>query len=249
MGIWRFFRLSDPAQFARGPMKGGLRYHPSVDADEVRALASLMTWKTALVNIPFGGAKGGIAVDPAGLSSGEVERMTRKFVQRLGRRSARKRHSCSGREHERAGDGLGDGRVLQDSRIFSGDSSRASRSIFTVAKAVRLRPDAALSSWPKNSSRIVVRRWRALIAIQGFGNVGWFVAILAHQLGAKIMAVSDASGGISSPQGLNIPSLAEFARLRRPLSEYDGENISRISNEGILLMPADILVPRRWAEY
>jgi glutamate dehydrogenase (NAD(P)+) len=69
---------------ARGPMKGGLRFHPSVDADEVRALASLMTWKTALVNIPFGGAKGGIAVDPTELSSGEVERMTRKFVQRLG---------------------------------------------------------------------------------------------------------------------------------------------------------------------
>ena len=69
---------------ARGPMKGGLRFHPAVDADEVRALASLMTWKTALVNVPFGGAKGGIAVDPTELSSGEVERMTRKFVQRLG---------------------------------------------------------------------------------------------------------------------------------------------------------------------
>jgi glutamate dehydrogenase (NAD(P)+) len=65
-------------------MKGGLRFHHSVDADEVRALASLMTWKTALVNVPFGGAKGGIAVDPTELSSGEVERMTRKFVQRLG---------------------------------------------------------------------------------------------------------------------------------------------------------------------
>ena len=69
---------------ARGPMKGGLRFHHSVDADEVRSLASLMTWKTALVNVPFGGAKGGIAVDPSELSSGEVERMTRKFVQRLG---------------------------------------------------------------------------------------------------------------------------------------------------------------------
>ncbi len=110
---------------ARGPMKGGLRFHPAVDADEVRALASLMTWKTALVNVPFGGAKGGIAVDPAELSSGEVERMTRKFVQRLGAEiGPRKGYSGAGRQHERSGDGVGYGRVLEDTRLLACDSHR-----------------------------------------------------------------------------------------------------------------------------
>jgi glutamate dehydrogenase (NAD(P)+) len=80
-------------------------------------------------------------------------------------------------------------------------------------------------------------------AIQGFGNVGWFVAMLAHRLGAKIIAISDASGGIAYSQGLDIPALAEFALLRRPLKEYEGDQVSHVSNEQVLLMPADILVP------
>ncbi len=83
----------------------------------------------------------------------------------------------------------------------------------------------------------------AQIAIQGFGNVGWYVAMLAHRLGAKIVAVSDASGGIASPKGLDIPGLADFARLRRPLAEYDGDHVSHISNEEVLVTRADILVP------
>ena len=82
LGVFTGYRIQHNS--ARGPMKGGLRYHPTVDADDVRALASLMTWKTALVNIPFGGAKGGIACDPKDLSQGELERLTRKLVQRVG---------------------------------------------------------------------------------------------------------------------------------------------------------------------
>ena len=82
VAVFSGFRIQHNS--ARGPMKGGLRFHPSVDADDVRALASLMTWKTAVVNIPFGGAKGGIACDPAALSTGELERLTRKFTQRIG---------------------------------------------------------------------------------------------------------------------------------------------------------------------
>jgi glutamate dehydrogenase (NAD(P)+) len=229
---------------ARGPMKGGLRYHPSVDADEVRALASLMTWKTALVNIPFGGAKGGIAVDPAGLSSGEVERMTRKFVQRLGEEIGPQKDIPAPDVNTNAQvmawvmdeyskiHGFSPATVTGKPLDLHGSEGREAatgRGVVFVAEEFLKDCGSTLEG--------------AHLAIQGFGNVGWFVAILAHHLGAKIMAVSDASGGISSPQGLNIPSLAEFARLRRPLSEYDGENISRISNEDILLMPADILVP------
>ena len=229
---------------ARGPMKGGLRFHPSVDADEVRALASLMTWKTALVNVPFGGAKGGIAVDPNELSSGEVERMTRKFVQRLGA-------EIGPQKDIPAPDVNTNAQVMawvmdEYSKIYGfspatvtgkpldlhgseGREAATGRGVVFVAEEFLKDCGSTLEG--------------AQLAIQGFGNVGWFVAMLAHRLGAKIVAVSDASGGIASPKGLDIPALADFARLRRPLTEYDADQVSHISNEEVLLLRADILVP------
>jgi glutamate dehydrogenase (NAD(P)+) len=229
---------------ARGPMKGGLRFHHSVDADEVRSLASLMTWKTALVNVPFGGAKGGIAVDPAELSSGEVERMTRKFVQRLGEEIGPQRDIPAPDVNTNAqvmawvmdeyskihgfSPGVVTGKPL-DLHGSEGREAATGRGVVFLAEEFLKDCGSTLEG--------------AYIAIQGFGNVGWFVAVLAHQLGARIVAVSDVSGGIASPKGLDIPALADFARLRLPLAEYNAEGISRISNEEILAMPADILVP------
>ena len=229
---------------ARGPMKGGLRFHPSVDADEVRALASLMTWKTALVNIPFGGAKGGIAVDPTELSSGEVERMTRKFVQRLGEEIGPQRDIPAPDMNTNAqvmawvmdeyskihgfSPAVVTGKPL-DLHGSEGREAATGRGVVFVAEEFLKDCGSTLEG--------------ASIAVQGFGNVGWFVAILAHQLGAKIVAVSDASGGIAHPQGLDVPGLAEFARLRRPLAQYDADSVSHISNEEVLVTPADILVP------
>jgi glutamate dehydrogenase (NAD(P)+) len=215
-----------------------------VDADEVRALASLMTWKTALVNIPFGGAKGGIAVDPTELSSGEVERMTRKFVQRLGEEIGPQRDIPAPDMNTNAQvmawvmdeyskiHGFSPAAVTGKPLDLHGSEGREAatgRGVVFVAEEFLKDCGSTLEG--------------ASIAVQGFGNVGWFVAMLAHKLGAKIIAVSDASGGIARPHGLDMPGLADFARLRRPLAQYDGDNVSHISNEEVLLTPADILVP------
>ena len=229
---------------ARGPMKGGLRFHPAVDADEVRALASLMTWKTALVNVPFGGAKGGIAVDPTELSSGEIERMTRKFVQRLGAEIGPQRDIPAPDVNTNAQvmawvmdeysriHGFSPAAVTGKPLDLHGSEGREAatgRGVVFVAEEFLKDCGSTLEG--------------AQIAVQGFGNVGWFVAMIAHRLGAKIVAVSDASGGIACPRGLDISGLADFARLRRPLAQYDADQVSHITNEEVLVMRADILVP------
>ena len=202
---------------ARGPMKGGLRFHPAVDADEVRALASLMTWKTALVNVPFGGAKGGIAVDPTELSSGEIERMTRKFVQRLGAEIGPQRDIPAPDVNTNAQvmawvmdeyskiHGFSPATVTGKPLDLHGSEGREAatgRGVVFVAEEFLKDCGSTLEG--------------AQIAIQGFGNVGWFVAMLAHRLGAKIVAVSDASGGIASPRGLDISGLGGFRALAPP---------------------------------
>ena len=163
---------------ARGPMKGGLRFHHSVDADEVRSLASLMTWKTALVNIPFGGAKGGIAVDPTELSSGELERMTRKFVQRLGEEIGPQRDIPAPDVNTNAqvmawvmdeyskihgfSPGVVTGKPL-DLHGSEGREAATGRGVVFVAEEFLKDCGSTLEG--------------ANIAVQGFGNVGWFVSI------------------------------------------------------------------------
>jgi glutamate/leucine/phenylalanine/valine dehydrogenase len=103
---------------ARGPMKGGIRFHPTVDPEEVRALASLMTWKAAVVNVPYGGAKGGVTCDPSVLSKRELERLTRRFTERIGLLIGPQRDiPVPRRKHGRSGHGMGDGRVLPEPRI------------------------------------------------------------------------------------------------------------------------------------
>ncbi len=229
---------------ARGPMKGGLRFHPAVDADEVRALASLMTWKTALVNVPFGGAKGGIAVDPTELSSGEIERMTRKFVQRLGAEIGPQRDIPAPDVNTNAQVMAW---VMDEYSRIHGFSPAA-----VTGKPLDLHGSEGREAATGRGVVLVAEKFLkdcgstlegAQIAIQGFGNVGWFVAMIAHRFGAKIVAVSDASGGIECPRGLDISGLADFARLRRPLAQYDADQVSHIANEEVLVMRADILVP------
>jgi len=229
---------------ARGPMKGGLRYHPAVEADEVRALASLMTWKTALVNLPFGGAKGGIAVDPALLSSGELERLTRKFVQRIGQQIGPQRDIPAPDVNTNAqvmawvmdeysrihgfSPAVVTGKPL-DLHGSEGREAATGRGVVFIAEEFLKDSGASLQN--------------ASVAIQGFGNVGWFAASIAHQHGAKVVAVSDVTGGIFRADGIDIPALEEFARVRRPLKEYQADGVSIISNEDVLLADVDVLIP------
>ena len=230
---------------ARGPMKGGLRFHPSVDADDVRALASLMTWKTAVVNIPYGGAKGGVACDPATLSAGELERLTRKFTQRIGSEIGPQRDIP-------APD------VNTNAQVMAWIMDEYSRMhgyspAVVTGKPLELQGSAGREAATGRGVVHVVEQALAdagrsidgaTIAVQGFGNVGAHVALLAHRLGARIVAVSDASGGVRHPDGLDVPRLfTEFAVPRRDLTGYHDDGVTALSQEELLTEDVDVLVP------
>ena len=230
---------------ARGPMKGGLRFHPSVDADDVRALASLMTWKTAVVNIPYGGAKGGVACDPVTLSAGELERLTRKFTQRIGSEIGPQRDIP-------APD------VNTNAQVMAWIMDEYSRMhgyspAVVTGKPLELQGSAGREAATGRGVVHVVEQALAdagrsidgaTIAVQGFGNVGAHVALLAHRLGARIVAVSDASGGVRHPDGLDVPRLfTEFAVPRRDLAGYQDDGVGALSQEELLTEDVDVLVP------
>ena len=229
---------------ARGPTKGGLRFHPKLDADDVRALAVLMTWKTAVVNVPFGGAKGGIACDPSQLSQGELERITRKFVERISQEIGPQRDIPAPDMNTNA-------QVMawimdQYSRLHGFAPA------VVTGKPVELHGSEGREAATGYGVICVAENFLhdvgesfkgASVAIQGFGNVGMFAALFAHERGAKVVAVSDVSGGVANRDGLDIPALVEFARNRRLLAEYEGDGVSRITNDGLLTYEVDVLIP------
>jgi glutamate dehydrogenase (NAD(P)+) len=229
---------------ARGPTKGGLRFHPMLDADDVRALATLMTWKTAVVNVPFGGAKGGVACDPSQLSQGELERVTRKFVERISQEIGPQRDIPAPdvntnaqvmawiMDHYSRLHGFAPAVVTGKPVELHGSEGReAATGYGVVCVAENFLRDVGGSL--KGST----------VAIQGFGNVGLFASLLAYQHGAKVVAVSDVSGSLANPDGLDIPALVEFSRGRRLLSEYQGEGVSHITHEALLTYEVDVLIP------
>jgi glutamate dehydrogenase (NAD(P)+) len=229
---------------ARGPMKGGLRYHPTVDADDVRSLASLMTWKTAVVNIPFGGAKGGIACDPSLLSHRELERLTRKFVQRISQEIGPQRDIPAPDVNTNAqimawimdeysklngySPAVVTGKPL-DLHGSAGREAATGRGVVFV-----------LEAFLQDLGRDLVG---ATLAIQGFGNVGSWAALLAHQSGAKIVAVSDVTGGIQCGAGLDIPAVLEHLRAGEPLTGFSQEGVGSISQDELLRLEVDALIP------
>jgi glutamate dehydrogenase (NAD(P)+) len=229
---------------ARGPMKGGLRFHPTVDVDDVRALASLMTWKTAVVNIPYGGAKGGIQCDPGQLSQAELERLTRKFTQRI---SA----EIGPQKDIPAPD------VNTNAQVMAWLMDEYSRMNGYSPAVVTGKPldlggsEGREAATGRGTIFVVEDYLRDLgktldgttIAIQGFGNVGSFAAICAHEQGAKIVSVSDVSGAIHSPRGLDIPALLTWIRGRNRLVDFEAEGVSRISPESLLFLDVDVLIP------
>ncbi|MBI5760337.1 MAG: glutamate dehydrogenase [Planctomycetales bacterium] len=228
---------------ARGPLKGGLRYHHEVDGDEVTVLASLMTWKTAVVNLPYGGAKGGIAIDVRKLSATELEKITRKFVDEI--------HDVVGPDKDIPAPDMGtNSQVMawfmnQYSKYhgFSpavvtgkplelhgseGREEATGRGVVTVTKALLERSGRQLAG--------------ATVALQGFGNVGSFAARFFHDGGAKIVAVSDQFGGVSNPAGLDIPALLAHARDNKAgVKGFSGGQ--SITNSELLAAEVDLLVP------
>ncbi len=227
---------------SRGPFKGGLRYHPSVEIDEVRSLASLMTWKTAVVGVPFGGAKGGIQVDPKKLSPRELQRLTRRFVDAIG--------GVIGPHTDiPAPDVNTNAQVM--SWIFDQYSRRFGFSPAVVTgKPVGLHGslgrDAATGRGCLVAIREVLRTdgkdlRGTRFSIQGFGNVGSWLARLLHEQGAKILAVSDVHGGIFNGDGLDIPKLMDHHASEKTVMGFPGAKA--ISNDDVLAVECDVLAP------
>ncbi len=210
---------------SRGPMKGGLRYHPQVDLDEVRALASLMTWKTAVVDLPYGGAKGGIGVDPSKLSKREIERLTRAFVDQI--------HDIVGPDTDIPAPDMGtDHQVMAWFRNqwekYHGFNPAVITGKPVEEYGARGREEAtgrgvgALTV--KLCKRLGIKPESATTAIQGFGNVGTHAAKFLSEATFPITAVSDISGTYYHPKGLNVAELLRY-KLNQPsglLEGYDG---------------------------
>ncbi|CAM8976115.1 unnamed protein product [Rhodiola kirilowii] len=227
---------------ARGPMKGGIRYHPEVEPDEVNALAQLMTWKTAVADIPYGGAKGGIGCNPKDLSISELERLTRVFTQKI--------HDLIGVHTDVPAPDMGTNAqtmawILDEYSKFHGHSpaivtgkpldlgGSLGRDAAT-GRGVMYATEALLAEHGKSVKDLT-------FAIQGFGNVGSWAAKLLHEKGAKIVAVSDVTGAIKNPNGIDIPALLKHKEATGTLSSFDGGNT--MNADELLVSECDVLIP------
>ncbi len=227
---------------ARGPMKGGLRYHPDMDEDHAAALANLMTWKTAIVDVPFGGAKGGINCDPLAMSEGELNKVTRRFVEQMKEiigptidipapdvnTNAKVMGWIMDEYSKYAGfsPGVVTGKPL-DLFGSEGREEATGRGIMVVL-------DEALKSCGKT--------WKDIrVAVQGFGNVGSNAARLIADQGAKIVAVADHLGGVSNENGLDVDALGLWVAEHRTVNGFSGG--IAFDNTEIITWDADVLIP------
>jgi glutamate dehydrogenase (NAD(P)+) len=228
---------------ARGPMKGGLRYHPSVDLDEVRALATLMTWKTAVVELPYGGAKGGIAIDPKTLSKKELERMTRVFVNEI--------HEIVGPDTDIPAPDMGTNHEVMSWFRNQWEKYHGFNPAVITGKPVeeygaRGREEATGRGVGimavKLLKRLNVRPEQCRTAIQGFGNVGSHAAKFLAEASFPVVAVSDLSGTYYNKQGLNITEMLSYSfKNGNQLNGYAGAE--RLPGEALLEMDVDLLIP------
>ena len=228
---------------ARGPSKGGIRYHPSVTLDEVRALAMWMTWKCALVGIPFGGAKGGVICDPKRLSTGELQRLTRRYTSEI--------INEIGPEKDIPAPDVGtDSRVM--AWIFDTYSMNKGHSVLGVVTGKPLEIGGSLGREEATARgalfciREAVRKEQLpiaglTVAVQGFGNVGSYLAKFLAEAGARVVAISDSSGGLYNPNGIDIP--AAFAHKHETGTLGGLRGAEPISNDDLLLVECDVLAP------
>jgi glutamate dehydrogenase/leucine dehydrogenase len=227
----------------RGPYKGGIRYHPNVDLDEVKALAMWMTFKTAVVDIPYGGAKGGVVCDPKKLSKGELERLTRRYTAMI-------MDEIGPFKDVPAPDMGTDAQVM--AWIMDTYSSLKG---YAVPEVVTGKPVELGGSYGRESATgrgvaICAREATkhlglslkgATVAVQGYGNVGFWAAKILHEMGCKIIAVSDSKGGILSSNGLDPDEVLKYKKKTGSVVGFDGSK--KITNEELLELECDILVP------
>jgi glutamate dehydrogenase (NAD(P)+) len=229
--------------FARGPAKGGIRYAPDVSLDEVKALSAWMSWKCAVVNVPFGGGKGGIICDPHQMSLGELERLTRRYTAELI-------------------DFIGPDKDVPAPDMNTNEQTMAwimdtysMHARHTVNAVVTGKPVALGGSLGRREAtgrgvlivtneaikRFNLKPEDARVVVQGSGNVGGIGAELMYNQGYKIIAISDIGGGIYNPNGLNIPEALKYLQENKTLDGYP--NVDRVSNSELLEIECDVLAP------
>ncbi len=226
----------------RGPYKGGIRYHHEVDLAEVRALAALMTWKTALVDVPFGGAKGGIACDPTAMSRHELQMLTRGFAQKI--------DMCLGVYRDIPAPDAGTSAQTMAWIMDEYGKKHGYTPAIVTGKPVNLGGSRGREEATGRGVMIITHEAckaygidikKARVAIQGFGNVGSWTARLIAQLGARIVAVSDVHGAIFNEKGLDIEALWTHNRACGTVMNFGGTQ--PIDNEALLALDVDVLIP------
>ncbi|KAG7955617.1 hypothetical protein I3843_11G081900 [Carya illinoinensis] len=227
---------------ARGPMKGGIRYHPEVDPDEVNAQAQLMTWKTAVADIPYGGAKGGIGCNPMDLSISELERLTHVFTQKI--------HDLIGVHRDVPAPDMGTNAqtmawILDEYSKFHGLSPAV-----VTGKPIdlggSLGREAATGHGVVFATEVLLAEYGKSIAdtkfaLQGFGNVGSWAAKFIHEKEGKVVAVSDITGAVKNPSGIDIPALLKHKETTGTLKDFQGGD--SMDPNDLLVHECDVLIP------
>jgi len=238
--LFHGFRVQHNA--VRGPYKGGIRYHHEVDLNEVRSLASLMTWKTALVDIPFGGAKGGVTCDATKMSRAELQALTRGFTQKI--------DMALGVYRDIPAPDVGTNAQVMAWIMDEFGKKHGYTPAIVTGKPLNLGGSLGREEATGRGVTIVVREAcsamgiqlkGAKIAIQGFGNVGSWTAKLLHACGARIVAITDVHGGVARPEGLDIDALCTHAKAAGTVVGFPGA--TPIDNEQLIAQPVDILIP------
>jgi glutamate dehydrogenase (NAD(P)+) len=231
----------------RGPCKGGIRYHPAVTVDEVKALAGWMTLKCAVVDIPFGGGKGGIVCDPMKLSEGELERLTRRYTAMI--------LPLIGPNRDIPAPDVNTNAKIMNWFMDTATALRGEPMYAIVTGkdvavgGARGRREATGRGVMIITQEVLARLGKKLegitVAVQGFGNVGSVAALLLHEAGAKVVGVADISGGLYNPNGLNIPELMEYVARspKRLIAGYTAPGVSPIPADEVLTLDVDVLIP------
>ena len=226
----------------RGPFKGGIRYHEHVDIEEVRSLATLMTWKTSLLDIPYGGGKGGIGVNPSKYSRTELERMSRNFFRAI--------DPIIGANIDIPAPDVNTNAQVMSWFMDEYSQTHGYTPAIVTGKPLELGGSEGREAATGRGTAVITRetadKWgielkNAKVVIQGFGNVGSYAAKFLHEYGCKIIGVSDVTGGLYDPDGLDIPSLFEHNSKNRTIDGF--KQGKKISNDELLALECDFMIP------
>ncbi len=241
--VYRGYRVQHNG--ARGPCKGGVRYHPEADEEEVLGLATTMTWKTALLDIPFGGAKGGVQVKARDLSQRELEAITRQFTRRIA--------IFLGPYRDIPAPDMNTNPQVMAWMLDEYSAKYGYTPAAVTGKPIALGGSLGREEATGRGVMIIMQNYGrdagipikgGRVVIQGFGNVGAHLALFLHEQGAKVVAVSDVNGGLHNENGLDVPSLFEHTYIKRnPVAEFDGGDAMSDADQEIWKVSCDWLVP------